>query len=66
MKKDMTSEKIRKTIAADKAEAGKFGIRGTPGFLVNGVTLTGAKPISAFERVFEKRPTYIARGTTSK
>jgi protein-disulfide isomerase len=35
-------------VESDAAEAGKFGIRGTPGFVVNGRVVTGAQPLEAF------------------
>jgi protein-disulfide isomerase len=55
MKKDMESEKVKKRIEADMAEAAKFGIQGTPGFVVMGVTLKGAYPIEAFENIIQRR-----------
>ena len=55
MKKDMTSPKVEARLAADKKEAEKFGISGTPGFVVAGVALRGAYPITNFEQIIEKK-----------
>jgi len=40
-------------VEADAKEAGTFGIRGTPGFVVNGRILTGAQPLEAFVAVID-------------
>jgi len=40
-------------IDADMAEANSFGIRGTPGFAINGRVLTGAQPLEAFVSVID-------------
>lgn len=40
-------------VDADAAEAGSFGIRGTPGFVVNGRILTGAQPLEEFVAVID-------------
>ena len=40
-------------VEADAKEAGSFGIRGTPGFVVNGRILNGAQPIDAFIAVID-------------
>ncbi len=52
--KDKDSEKVKDIITADMAEANKFGFSGTPGFLVNGVSVRGAYPFSHFEKIIEK------------
>lgn len=54
LEKDLKDEKISKRIAADMEEAQKFGIRGTPGFIVNGISLRGALPFSEFKDVIDK------------
>lgn len=51
LKKDMESDVVKKRIADDTAEAKKFGITGTPGFLVNGVSIKGAYPTAEFVKV---------------
>lgn len=54
MKKDMDSPKVADRIKADQDEAQKFGISGTPGFVVNGVSIRGAYPFETFKEVIEK------------
>ncbi|MBI4405297.1 MAG: thioredoxin domain-containing protein, partial [Deltaproteobacteria bacterium] len=55
MKKDMESDSVQKQIDADMAEAKSFGIEGTPGFIVMGVSLKGAYPIETFEYVINRK-----------
>lgn len=45
---------IKKRIDADMEEAGKNGIEGTPGFLINGVTLKGAYPFPEFKKIIDE------------
>ena len=54
LEKDLKDEKIAKRIAADMEEAQKFGIRGTPGFIINGISLRGALPFPEFKEVIDK------------
>lgn len=54
MKKDMESDKVKARIKADVEEANSFGIQGTPGFIVGGVTLKGAYPLPEFEKIIER------------
>jgi protein-disulfide isomerase len=51
---DAASQVVRERIAADMAEAQKFGFEGTPGFLINGVPVKGAYPVAHFEDVIKK------------
>ena len=53
VEKDLKSEELSALIAKDKEEAKKFGFRGTPIFLVNGVSLLGAAPLKEFEDVIK-------------
>lgn len=55
LKKDLESDVVKHRIEADMAEARQFGINGTPGFVVAGITLMGAQPASEFEEVIERR-----------
>lgn len=55
MKKDLDSGKVTARIDADVAEAKQFGITGTPGFIVNGIPLKGARPVAAFEQILRQR-----------
>jgi protein-disulfide isomerase len=57
MQRDMESSAVRARIEADVEEAKKLEIRGTPGFVLNGVVVRGALPLAHFEQILEKRPT---------
>jgi len=48
------SPEIRAVIDSDIAEAKSFGLEGTPCFLINGVPVIGAQPLSTFERVISR------------
>lgn len=54
LKKDINSEAVKNRIAADVAEAGKFGMSGTPGFLLNGVPVRGAYPAEYFVNLIDE------------
>ena len=51
---DLKSEKITKQIEADMEEAKKFNFSGTPGFLINGVSLRGAYPFPEFKDIIDR------------
>ncbi len=51
----LKSEKIAQRINADTAEAQKFNISGTPGYLVNGISLKGAYPLAAFKDIIDRQ-----------
>lgn len=58
LNKDLESTKVADRIQEDIQEAQKFGFQGTPGYLVNGVTVKGAYPTEHFVRIItelEKR-----------
>lgn len=55
MKKDMEGEKVKSHIEADMKEAEKFGISGTPGFIVQGVSIRGAYPFDTFKTIIDKK-----------
>jgi protein-disulfide isomerase len=55
MKKDMDSEKVTARIEADKQEAEKFGISGTPGYIVSGVSIKGAYPLETFSEIIDRK-----------
>jgi len=40
-------------VKAEMAEANSYGITGTPGFLINGRVITGARPIEMFEEIID-------------
>lgn len=52
--KDVQSEALKKRVQDDAKEAAKFGIQGTPGFVINGVPVKGAYPSSHFDMIIEK------------
>jgi protein-disulfide isomerase len=41
-------------IAADYQEAQALGVRGTPAFFINGRPISGAQPLSVFERIIDE------------
>jgi predicted DsbA family dithiol-disulfide isomerase len=43
----------RQQVDQDTAEANSFGIRGTPGFVINGRVLSGAQPLDQFISVID-------------
>ena len=47
-------DQIKQTIDQDMQEAEKFGISGTPGYLINGVSLKGAYPIDEFKKIIDR------------
>lgn len=49
----LMSEKYKAEIAKDSEDGKKAGVRGTPAFFINGITLSGAQPEDAFIRVIE-------------
>lgn len=53
-KKDLESEAVKAKIAADMEEAKAFGFSGTPGFLINGVSLRGAYPFPEFKKIIDR------------
>ncbi len=54
LKTDLADESIMTRINADMAEAQKFGISGTPGFIINGVSLKGAYPFPEFKAIIDR------------
>ncbi len=54
VEKDLADPKLMDRINADMEEAKKFDISGTPGFLINGVSLRGAYPYSEFKSIIER------------
>ncbi len=46
---------IQSRVQSDLEEGRRFGFTGTPGFLINGVSLEGAHPASAFERIIDRQ-----------
>lgn len=54
VEKDLADESVMKRIETDKAEAEKFQFTGTPGFLINGVSLKGAYPFEEFKTIIDR------------
>jgi protein-disulfide isomerase len=52
--KDIKDPKVAARIAEDEKEAASFGMQGTPGFVLNGVPIKGAYPISHFEQIIQE------------
>jgi protein-disulfide isomerase len=49
----LASEKYKADIEKDTQAGRKAGVSGTPGFFINGVEISGAKPKDEFERVID-------------
>ena len=62
----MSTQKHKSQIANDQELAGKVSARGTPNTFINGIKLTGAKPIEEFKEIIDeqlkKAEAIIARG----
>ncbi len=54
LQKDIKSKAVQERIDADLKEAAKFGMQGTPGFILNGVPVKGAYPTSHFVGIVEE------------
>lgn len=54
LSKNISDDKIQQIINADIEEAKKFGISGTPGFIISGVSLKGAYPVEEFQKIIDK------------
>ncbi|MCM2348654.1 MAG: thioredoxin domain-containing protein [Bacteriovoracaceae bacterium] len=52
--KDLADKDLMKNIEADVLEAGQFQITGTPGFIINGVSLRGAYPFDNFKSIIDQ------------
>jgi protein-disulfide isomerase len=52
--RDADSKIVRDRISADIKEAQKFGLEGTPGFLLNGIPVKGAFPVEHFEAIIDR------------
>jgi len=55
VQKDINSDEVKKRIAEDQAEAQQFQFSGTPGYLINGVSLRGAYPIEEFKEIIDRQ-----------
>ena len=59
VEKDISSEAVATRIKTDQDEAKKFEFSGTPGFLINGVSLRGAYPAPEFKKIIDR---WLAKG----
>lgn len=64
-KVDAQSPAIRARVDADLAEGHRFGFAGTPGFLINGVSLEGSHPVEAFRRIIDRHLAGLASANMS-
>jgi len=53
-KKDSASAEVKKKVDSDAKEAAALGVTGTPGFFINGLFLSGARPFESFKTVIDK------------
>lgn len=60
-KADMKNEKFEKQVADDMALATQLGVRGTPGFFVNGVQVRGARPLPYFKELVDQWKERLAK-----
>ena len=51
--KCIESGKFRQSVQEDLDAGMKAGVSGTPGFFINGVALSGAQPLAAFEEIID-------------
>lgn len=54
LQKDLNSKFVLRRIEQDLAEAKKFSMQGTPGFLLNGIPVRGAYPTEYFINIIDK------------
>lgn len=54
LSKNLGNSKVQEQIDSDIEEAKNFGISGTPGFVINGVSLKGAYPFEEFKKVIDR------------
>lgn len=53
-KRDVASADVKGRIDADKAEAAKLGVTGTPSFFINGRFFSGAQPLEQFKSMIDQ------------
>lgn len=53
--RDAESDAIEAVVHADEEEGRRLGFTGTPGFLIDGVPIQGAIPLSVFETIVDRR-----------
>lgn len=55
LKADLKSSQVAQNISKDMAEFENFGFQGTPGFLVNGVSIRGAARPDVFHQIIDRQ-----------
>jgi len=50
----LAADKFEAQIEQDLQDGTRAGVNGTPGFFINGVMVTGAQPLAAFEKVVDE------------
>jgi protein-disulfide isomerase len=53
-RRDLVSKRFAPRVEADLRFASEVGVGGTPHFFINGIALSGAQPLAAFEEVLTK------------
>lgn len=54
LEKDVQSDDVAAKIKKDMEEAQKFEFNGTPGYLINGVSIRGAYPFPEFKKIIDR------------
>jgi protein-disulfide isomerase len=54
VEKDLNSEAVTAKIKSDMDEAQKYEFSGTPGYLINGVSIKGAYPFPEFKKIIDR------------
>lgn len=54
LEKDVNSDAVAAKIKGDMEEAQKFEFSGTPGYLVNGISIRGAYPFPEFKKIIDR------------
>jgi protein-disulfide isomerase len=49
----LDSGRHKPAIEQDRQEGLRAGVSGTPGFFINGIFVSGAQPLSAFEKIID-------------
>ena len=62
----LESGKFKSKIEADMAQGSKVGVAGTPGFFVNGVFLSGARPEADFEKLIDSQLAMLSTPHSSR
>ncbi len=52
--KDLEDPALAKRVEEEAALGGKLGVNGTPGFFINGVNLSGARPLASFKEIIDR------------